>query len=56
MLWQSSEVKSTVGLRERHLHVPLQLHWRVGHDRTWTVEELIAIPEIQQKHLLLNYR
>lgn len=46
MLWKSSKVKGTVGLRQRHLHVPLQLHRRVCHNGSWTAKELIGVPEI----------
>lgn len=50
MLWKSRKVKGTVGLRQRHLHVPLQLHRRVCHNGSWTTEELIGIPEKHHHH------
>lgn len=50
MLWKCRKVKGTVGLRQRHLHVPLQLHRRVCHNGSWTTEELIGIPEKYHSH------
>jgi len=47
LMRKGGEVEGAVGLRQRRLRVPLQLHGRVGHDGRRAAEELVRIPEAQ---------
>jgi len=44
LLGQGSEVEGAVGLRQRGLGAPLQLHRGAGHDGGRAAEELVRVP------------